>query len=88
MASYSIEFKPTLQKDFHSLPKSVFSRAWQKIQSLGDEPLPHGVTKLSGADNLYRIRVGDYRVVYALDHDRRLVTIQYVRHRKEAYRNL
>lgn len=52
------------------------------------EPVPHDSYKLAGSDNLYRIRVGEYRVIYQVFHERCEVTVMYIRHRSVAYRGL
>lgn len=86
MALFRLEFKPSVEKDFRSIPKGTASRIWVKIEALASDPLPTGTIKLSGSGSLHRIRVGDYRVVYAVNIDAREVLIHYVRHRREAYR--
>ena len=58
---------------------------WAKIEALADDPTPGHSVKLAGAEALYRIRVGDYRVIYGVDHPSKQVIIHYVRHRKDAY---
>lgn len=86
MASFRLDFKPSVAKDFRSIPKEMASRIWAKIEALALNPLPPGSVKLSGSESLHRIRVGDYRVVYAVDSNIRQVLIHYVRHRRDAYR--
>jgi mRNA interferase RelE/StbE len=86
MASYNIAFKPSVEKDLRPLPRSVVARVMERIESLRAEPLPRQAIKLSGAERLYRVRVGDYRIVYEIDTQARQVTIHYVRHRREVYR--
>ena len=49
---------------------------------------PYNSVKLSGTDDLYRIRVGDYRVIYGVDHNLKLIVIHYIRHRRDVYRGL
>ncbi len=88
MASYNIDFKPSVHRDFRRLPKSVVERVMKRIEKLRDESLPHGVEKLEGAERLYRIRVGDYRIVYEADTQAKEIMILYVRHRREVYRAL
>lgn len=88
MASYNIIFKPSIEKDLRPLPKSVIARLLKQIEALRDDPLPGGSVKLAGAEQLYRIRVGDYRVVYGIDKEAKQVTIHYVRHRRDVYRKL
>jgi len=86
MAFYNVILKPSLQKDFRPLPKSVVERVMKRIEKLKDEPFPHGVEKLEGTERLYRIRVGDYRIIYEVDTQAREITVHYVRHRREVYR--
>ncbi len=88
MASYNIDFKPSVHKDFRRLPKPVVERVMKRIGKLKDEPFPYGVDKLEGADRLYRIRVGDYRIVYEVDTQAHNIVILYVRHRREVYRTI
>jgi len=86
MASYNILLKPSVERDLRSLPKTVIARVMRQIESLEDEPVPRHSVKLVGAEQLYRIRVGDYRIVYGIDKEVKQVLIHYVRHRREAYR--
>ncbi|WP_214041530.1 type II toxin-antitoxin system RelE/ParE family toxin [Methanoculleus sp.] len=60
----------------------------QGIEALSETPLPFGVRRLSGAEHLYRIRVGDYRIIYAMHHAEQEVIVLYIRHRRSAYRGL
>jgi mRNA interferase RelE/StbE len=66
MVSYSLLVKPSVEKDLRPLPKSVVKRVWVKIEALADDPTPSHSVKLAGAEALYRIRVGDYRVIYGV----------------------
>jgi hypothetical protein len=50
MASYNIGFKPSVEKDFRPIPKAIFSRIWEKIQALSEEPFPRGVVKITDKD--------------------------------------
>ncbi len=88
MASYRLQLKPSVEKDLRTVPKGTLQRPIARIEGLAVEPLPRQSVKLTGAEHLYRIRVGDYRIIYSVDHDARLVTVHYVRHRKEAYRGI
>ena len=88
MDSYSINFRPSVEKDMRKLPKSLVSRVMKKIEDLGSAPFPHQVVRLSGVERLYRVRVGDYRIIYAVDSQAKQITIHYVRHRSEVYRAL
>jgi mRNA interferase RelE/StbE len=86
MASYNIVFKPSVEKDLRSLPKSVIGRVLRHIEVLRKNPFPRQSVKLAGAEQLYRIRIGDYRVVYAVDKEAQEIIVQYIRHRREVYR--
>jgi mRNA interferase RelE/StbE len=88
MASFRIEFKPSVQKDFRAIPKDIASKIWEAIESLVNDPLPKGVIKLSSSEGLYRKRVGDYRIIYSIDYTIHEIEIKYVRHRSQSYRNL
>jgi mRNA interferase RelE/StbE len=88
MASYKVVFKPSVHKDFRSLPKSAAGRIFQHLEALENEPFPRQSIKMSGAENLYRIRVGDYRIVYEVDQDQKQIMINFIRHRKDVYRRM
>lgn len=88
MASYRIIFKPSVEKDLRTVPKQVAARVFQRIKDLADDPLPRQSLKLAGAEHLYRIRVGDYRIIYSVDQPAKQVIVQYVRHRRDAYRDM
>jgi len=70
---------------FRRLHGPTRDRIRAAIDSLSAEPRPHGATKLAGQDD-YRVRVGDYRVVYAVDDEKRIVIVAKVAHRREVYR--
>jgi len=88
VASYSLSFKPSVERDLDSLPKPLIARVLDRLDQLKGDPLPRQSTKLQGAERLYRIRVGDYRIVYEVDTAALQITIHYVRHRREVYRRL
>jgi mRNA interferase RelE/StbE len=88
MASYSLFLKPSVEKDLGRLPRPLLAKIWRKIESLSYDPLPRQSTKLAGAEHLYRLRVGDYRVIYTIDHRAKHILVHYVRHRRDAYRNI
>ena len=85
---YGIEFTRNAVKDLKKLAKSVLRRVDTKIASLADNPRPSGIRKLENEDDLYRVRVGDYRIIYEIDNEKRIVTIARVRERGEVYDNL
>jgi mRNA interferase RelE/StbE len=70
------------------LPKATMERLLLRIEVLAAEPLPRQSVKMTGAEHLYRLRVGDYRIIYGVDHEARLVTVHHIRHRREAHRRL
>ena len=86
MASYNAVFKPSVEKDLRSLPKSVIARVLRQIEALRKNPFSRQAVKLTGAEQLYRIRVGDYRVIYAVDKEAQEIMVHYIRHRREVYR--
>jgi mRNA interferase RelE/StbE len=87
MAFYNVVFKRSVEKDLRSLPKSVIARVLKQIEVLRENPFPLQSVKLVGAEQLYRIRVGDYRIVYAVDKEAQEIMIHYIRHRREVYRS-
>ncbi len=87
MAEYAVTFSRTARKELEHLPRHLVERIFPKIEVLALQPRPSGCKKLKGAQDLWRIRVGDYRVVYSLDDPRRNIDIVAVRHRSEAYRD-
>lgn len=84
--AYRIELAPRAKRDLKKLPIDVRRRIAPHIDALAHNPRPPGVVKLSGEEGTYRIRVGEYRVVYEIRDDVLLVTIVKVKPRREAYR--
>jgi mRNA interferase RelE/StbE len=83
---YTIEFKPSARKQFDKLDRQMKHRVRTSIDSLATNPLPRGVEKLHGAEATFRIRVGDYRVLYEIEGDKLLVLVLRIGHRREVYR--
>lgn len=86
MASYKIEWKKSAESDLTHLEKKLLPRIFKKVESLVNKPLPPTAKKLRGSESLYRLRIGDYRVIYQVSKLSRLVTVYYIRHRKEVYK--
>ena len=86
MASFSLHWRVSTRKDLRSIPRDDVVRVVTAATKLADDPLPHGSQKLAGSERTYRIRVGDYRIVYELLRDAKIVEIQRVRHRRDVYR--
>jgi mRNA interferase RelE/StbE len=84
--TYSIEFSKAAAKKFRALPFQNQEQIKIKIDSLSIDPRPSGVGKLTGEDDLYRIRVGDYRIIYMIEDKKLLVLIVKIGHRREVYR--
>jgi mRNA interferase RelE/StbE len=85
VAKYSLEIKQSAQKELDALDDGVFTRIDRKILALADNPRPPGCKKLRGYKDQWRIRIGDWRVVYFIDDGAKLVTIMRVAHRREVY---
>lgn len=83
---YTVRLDPRTRKALDRLPGDMRGRVVRKLQALEDDPRPPGVEKLTGPEDLYRVRVGDWRIVYAI-RDRELVVIVIrIGHRREVYR--
>jgi mRNA interferase RelE/StbE len=86
MILYAVTFARSARKELESLPGGVVERVISRVEDLATEPRPSGCRKLQGAQHHWRIRVGDYRVIYAVDDRARVVDVVAVRHRRDAYR--
>ena len=85
MANYKIFIKPSAAKELIRLPKKDVQRITSQIQSLSKEPRPFGCEKLS-AQERYRIRQGNYRIVYSIEDDKLIVYVIKIAHRSEVYK--
>ncbi len=83
--SYAAFILRRAQKELAKLPAEAYERAKEAIESLEKEPRPTGCQKLAGREG-WRIRAGDYRVVYEIDDEQRMVTVLHVGHRRDIYR--
>lgn len=86
MSDYSVTFARSARKELEALPIPYIERIVARIEALISEPRPRDCKKLQGEENLWRIRIGDYRVVYAVYDEKRIIDIIAVRHRKDIYR--
>lgn len=85
--TYRIEFEPKAERWLTKQPADVRRRVGEKIAALAKNPRPNGVAKLQGQSQLfYRIRVGDYRVVYTIEDDRLIILVVAVGNRRDIYR--
>ncbi|MFW9998016.1 MAG: type II toxin-antitoxin system RelE/ParE family toxin [Candidatus Odinarchaeota archaeon] len=85
MAEYEILFKESVWKDLKKVPKSDLKRILSRVEKLGDDPHPMGCEKLTG-EELYRVRQGNYRIVYSIQDKELTVWVIKVGHRKDVYR--
>lgn len=85
MTDYNITFARSARKELENLHAYIVNRIFPKIEALAKEARPAGCRKLQGEKNIWRIRVGDYRVIYALYEGEQRVDIIAVRHRSKAY---
>jgi mRNA interferase RelE/StbE len=85
MTDYTITFARSARKELESFDAHIVNRILPKIESLAQEPRPTGCRNLKGEKNLWRVRIGDWRVVDAIYDDERRVDVVAVRHRSKAY---
>jgi len=85
MAVYSIFFRKSVEKELARIPKRDLSRLLGRIKALGSEPRPRGCEKLSGQER-YRVRQGEYRIVYSIQDHESAVWVVKVGHRRDVYR--
>jgi len=82
---YTIKYKPVASRKLAKLGKNLQARLRPKIKALANNPRPHGAIKLQGYENRYRIRVGDYRVIYEIWDSVLVVVVAEVGHRSDVY---
>jgi mRNA interferase RelE/StbE len=85
MSDYAVSFTRSARKELEALPSDIVDRIFPKIESLAKDPRPSGCKKLKGSNDLWRIPVGVYRVVYSILEKEIRIEIIAVRHRREAY---
>jgi mRNA interferase RelE/StbE len=86
VAEYSVVFARSARRELEQLDALIARRIISRIEALGSNPRTPGCVKLQGANDLWRIRVSDYRVIYSTDDRSHVVDISAVRHRSDAYR--
>lgn len=84
--TYRVEWKPSAAREFRKLPAAIQRRIRPRVDDLAENPRPAGVEKLAGAETRYRVRAGDYRVVYEIGDEVLLVLVLAVGHRRDVYR--
>jgi mRNA interferase RelE/StbE len=85
VAKYSLEIKPSAAKELDALDNALFTRIDRKIHGLAENSRPPGCKKLKGYRDQWRIRVGDWRVVYIVDDAAKRVSVTRIAHRREVY---
>jgi mRNA interferase RelE/StbE len=83
--SYEVELKPSARKELESLPNTVLARVIRKIESLARDSRPAGCKKLKGYQDVWRVRIGDWRIVYIINDAAKLVSVTRVAHRSKVY---
>jgi mRNA interferase RelE/StbE len=83
---YTVLLAPRAEKDLSRLPRDIQSRLWERLDALAHTPRPHGVKKLQGRGNLYRVREGAYRIIYTIRDLKLIVLVVDIGHQREVYR--
>lgn len=87
MESFSIKWKSSAKKELKKIDRTEISKILSEIKKLSQEPYPTNHKKLLGTEHIYRIRVGNYRIIYTVVNDELVIEVIRVRHRKEVYKN-
>jgi mRNA interferase RelE/StbE len=85
MASYELVVRTSAEKELRSVPKGDLRRIVRKVRALAANPTPPGCVRLEG-ERRYRLRQGDWRILYEIDHEAKTVTVVKIGHRREVYR--
>lgn len=88
MANYKIEISSTAEKSLKKIAKKDLVKIIETIQVLSIKPYPEGCRKLAGEDGVYRIRQGDYRIIYEVKGKKLLILVLKIGHRKDVYRSV
>lgn len=86
--SYSIIWKNSAKKELRKIPKKELLSILNEVEKLTSNPFPSNHKKIQGTNDTYRLKIGNYRVVYYLENDELIIEIIRVRHRKDVYRNI
>lgn len=86
--AYRVELTPAAERYLRGLDRPVLRRIDAKIRALAEDPRPNGVEKLTGDDGIFRVRVGDYRILYTIEDAELVILVVRIRHRREVYRGL
>ena len=86
MVKYSLEIKQSAQKEMDQLDEKLFTQIDRKLLALAENPRPAGCKKLKGYKDQWRIRAGDWRVLYIIDDMAKLVAVTRIAHRRDVYK--
>ena len=87
MESFSIKWKSSAKKELKKIDRTEILKILSEIEKLKKEPYPTNHKKLLGTEHIYRIRIGNYRIIYSVINDELIIEVIRVRHRKEVYKN-
>lgn len=85
-SSFKINWKSSSEHDLRKIDRQYIPKIIYAIESLADNPLPAQSIKLKDSESSYRLRIGDYRVIYQINFQKKVIIIYHVRHRKDAYK--
>lgn len=86
MERYEVIFTANVERELRHIPRTVLQRVLDRIGALAEDPRPHGVKKLRGQET-YRVRQGDYRIIYTIEDHILVVTVVRIGHRSDVYRD-
>ncbi len=86
VVAYRIDFSPAARRDYNGLTTPIRRRLQKRIDALADDPRPRGVVKLSGSEDIYRVRVGDFRIIYEIQDAVLLIHVLKIGNRRDVYR--
>ena len=86
MALFKINWKSSSERDLRKIDKKYIPRIVDAIESLANNPFPSQSKKLKDSESSFRLRIGDYRIIYQVDSEKKEIIVYHLRHRKDAYR--
>ena len=84
--AYSVKLKKSVEREIRKIPEKHIRRIIEALDTLGEEPRPKQSRKLKDTERTYRLRVGDYRIIYQIDDEYKEIIVFHIRHRKDVYR--
>jgi mRNA interferase RelE/StbE len=86
--TYTIKFRPAVEKNLRTFPKKELIRIKRKIDALAENLPDQAITKMKGNNKFHKIRVGDYRIIYEIHDDTLVILVVKIGHRKDIYKHL